>query len=257
MLVGRSLSHSLTHSLTHSAAATVSSNSTLHFLSPGLSYALSVPSSSSMSAPSTPRSRTATITHEHAIRVCVCGASGTVGSLTVHALAACGVNVAIRAACSASSLSSDVVNSYRSLYGGVDGAGGEGVEVVELDYQDVAGLERLLAGIDRVFVVLPWSRDLRSMFDNLLTAAKRANVNFVCKMSSAMALLNEQHDVKLPQFVADVSSSNNNTHCTPQHTARPCRIALTAALLRLRACFVWPSVCCCCIVYSTRPATLP
>ena len=173
-----------------------------------------------MSAPGTPRGRhAATICHEQPIRVCVCGASGTVGSLTVHALAACGVNLAIRAGCESSSLSSDVVNSYRSLYGGVDGAGGEGVEVVELDYHDVSSLERLLAGIDRVFVVLPWSREVRAMFDNLLTAAKRANVKFVCKISTVMALpkCQQQQAVKVPQFTADVSQPSTLSHHTRTH----------------------------------------
>ena len=194
-----------------------------------------------MSAPGTPRGRPATITHDRPIRVCVCGASGTVGSLTIHALAACGVNLAIRAACSASSLQSDVVNSYRSLYGGVDGAGGEGVEVVELDYQDVAALERLLTGIDRVFVVVPWSRDIRTMFDNLIAAAKRANVQFVCKMSSAMTLIKEQHAVNMPQFVQDVSQTRQRSpaeqpqHCHIAHPFRPQR-SLPLLIGSLRVC---------------------
>ena len=162
-----------------------------------------------MSAPGTPRSRpVTTITHDQPIQVCVCGASGTVGSLTVHALAACGVNLAIRAGCTAPSLQSDVVSSYRSLYGGVGGAGGEGVEVAELDYMDVASLERLLTGIERVFVVLPWSRDIVQMMDNFLQAAKRANVKFVTKMSSAMTLIaRDQHAATIPQFVQDVSNA--------------------------------------------------
>ena len=161
-----------------------------------------------MSAPSTPRARPATICHARPIRVCVCGASGTVGSLTVHALAACGVNLAIRAGCESSSLQSDTVQSYRTLYGGEGGEGGEGVEVAELDYQSVESLERLLQGIERVFVVVPWSRQAPAVFDNLLVAAKRQNVHFICKMSSAMALLPAQQPpsqptVALPQFASD------------------------------------------------------
>lgn len=211
-----------------------------------------------MSAPGTPRSgvRPATITHDRPIRVCVCGASGTVGSLTVHALAGSGVNLVIRAGCERSSLSSDVVNSYRSLYGGVDGSGGEGVEVVELDYQDVSSLERLLTDIDRVFVVLPWSRDIPAMFDKLLTAAKRVSVQFICKMSPASALLRQCREVNtpVPQFAADVSTQCNAMQYnamqrtrapTIQYSARPAVLSRQPgfSLLLCLVCCVLCAVC--------------
>ena len=147
-------------------------------------------SSSSSSSPGTPRSSPATIVHPSPVRVCVLGASGTVGSLTVQALLASRVNIRLRAACEAAMLGSEAVQAYAAAE---DAETGGGVELLPLDYRDEAALERLMGGMQRVFVILPWARGLPAMMAAVLRAASRCGVQFLLKMSSVCAQLPTTH----------------------------------------------------------------
>jgi uncharacterized protein YbjT (DUF2867 family) len=169
-----------------------------------------------MSAPSTPRSSPATIIHPSPVRIAVCGATGTVGVLSVHALLASGVNIQLRAGCEAAMINSEAVLGYAGQSregaggGGGSAAGGKqeedegGVELVELDYLNEEKLERVMSGMDRVFVILPWKRDLPAMMSSVIRTAKRCKTGFILKMSSICANMNSQHK---PQIMRDV-----NTH---------------------------------------------
>jgi uncharacterized protein YbjT (DUF2867 family) len=116
----------------------------------------------------------------------VLGASGTVGSLTVQALLASRVNIRLRAACEAAMLSSEAVQAYAAAE---DAETGGGVELVPLDYGDEQQLERLMAGMQRVFVILPWQRGLPDMMQAVLRVASRCGVAFLLKMSSVCSTL--------------------------------------------------------------------
>jgi hypothetical protein len=155
-----------------------------------------------MSSPSTPRS--CTIHHPSPVRLAVCGAIGTVGTLTVHALIASGVNVEIRAGCDKEMMNSEAVNTYR----------GSAVEVMELDYDDEQSVERVLTGVERVFLILPWRRGLPAMMERFIRVAQRCNCNpFIVKMSTLMTQINTT--TPKPQIVQDV---NQHAHRTPHVT---------------------------------------
>jgi len=61
-------------------------------------------------------------------------------------------------------------------------------------------LERVMSGMDRVFVILPWKRDLPAMMSSVIRTAKRCKTGFILKMSSICANMNSQHK---PQIMRD------------------------------------------------------
>ena len=163
----------------------------------------------------------------------MCGAIGTVGTLTVHALLGTGVNLALRAGCEREMMQGEAVKAYEGL----------AVQVMELDYGDDGSVEALLTGVERVFVILPWRRGMPDLMRRFLQVAVRCGVRFILKMSSAMTDL--QHSQQpLPQVVRDVRHTQHTTTtttmttphsalCTPQQTPAP----------RLRS--LRPDVCVC------------
>lgn len=158
-----------------------------------------------MSSPSTPRS--CTIHHPSPIRLAVCGAIGTVGTLTVHALIASGVNVELRAGCEKEMMQSEAVNTYR----------GSAVEVMELDYDDEQSVERVLSGVERVFLILPWRRGLPAMMERFIRVAQRCQVGFLLKMSTLMTQINTT--TTKPQIVQDVNQHAHTISHSPQPTS--------------------------------------
>ena len=112
-----------------------------------------------MSSPSTPRS--CTIAHPSPVQVAVCGAIGTVGTLSVHALINSGVNLALRAGCERAMMASDAVRLYEGL----------AVRVMELDYADERSVEAVLDGVESAFLILPWARGTPAMMAAFLRSA--------------------------------------------------------------------------------------
>ena len=149
----------------------------------------------------------------------MCGAIGTVGTLTVHALLQTGVNVQLRAGCEAAMMQSEAVKAYEGL----------AVEVMELDFSDEKSVEAVLSGVERAFLILPWKRGMPEMMETFLTVAKRCHVSFILKISSVMTTCTStQHK---PHVVVDVR--HTATHSTAptaltasqhshQHTTWPC-----------------------------------
>lgn len=99
--------------------------------------------------------------------ILVLGASGHIGVPLVEQLAARGAR--FRA-------------GYRSAEQ-AESARGAGVDAVLLDYLDPASLDRAMAGVERVFLVVPPVEDLVRLERGVVEAARRAGVGHLVKAS--------------------------------------------------------------------------
>lgn len=101
--------------------------------------------------------------------VLVTGATGNVGSALVRQLAGRGVEV---------------------LAGSTSGKDVAGVPGRAVDFRDPQSLVRAFAGVDRLFLLFPLTRDKLVLARNAVTAAKEAGVHYVLRSSGAGADVN-------------------------------------------------------------------
>ena len=156
------------------------------------------------------------------MQVAVCGAIGTVGTLTVHALLGTGVNLALRAGCEREMMQEEAVKAYEGL----------AVQAMELDYADESSVEAVLSGVERVFLILPWRRGMPQLMRTFLQVAVRCGVRFILKISSSMTDLAHTTQQPLPAVTRDVTDPNTTAR-TPQQRARTDAQGLTSPLFWL------------------------
>ena len=101
--------------------------------------------------------------------ILVTGATGTIGSQVVKALRAVS-GVQVRAA----------------VRGGEKSKGLEGANVttVPFDYNDASTLTKAVEGVDKIFLVTPFSKDQVELGARLVDAAKQAGVKHIVKLSA-------------------------------------------------------------------------
>jgi uncharacterized protein YbjT (DUF2867 family) len=103
--------------------------------------------------------------------ILVTGATGTVGSEVVKQLSAKGE--IIRAAARSAS-----DNTFRNL---------NGVQVVQLDYNNTSTLAAAFKGVDKLFLLTPFQSNIVDLTSNLVSQAKNAGVKYIVKQSAIAA----------------------------------------------------------------------